>query len=135
MTDNEDKGINYKFCPGCGVKLPNMEDKYCKNCGIDLQYIKEHDKLPSVQTSSAYTAPYSTYDGTKEVLSDEEILNTQERKLWGNLASIGWPLLGFLITNGLILGIVIIIIIAFPLSQARNIIMNPFFMVLATLAT
>ncbi len=141
MTDKEDKGINWNFCPGCGMKFSNMENpKYCKNCGIDLQYIKEHNELPPDQVSPSYTqtsymAPYTSHKSTKEVLSDEEILNTKERKLWGNLASIGWPLLGFIITNGLILGIVIIIILAFPLSQARNIIMNPFFMVLATLAT
>jgi len=137
MTDNEDKGINWNFCPGCGMKFSNMENpKYCKNCGIDLQYIKEHNELPPQQISSSYTQPsYTSYKGSREVLSDEGILNTKERKLWGNLASIGWPLLGFIITNGLILGIVIIIIIAFPLSQARNIIMNPLFMVLATLAT
>ncbi len=141
MTDKEDKGINWNFCPGCGMKFSNMENpKYCKNCGIDLQYIKEHNELPPDQVSPSYTqtsymAPYTSHKSTKEVLSDEEILNTKEKRLWGKLASIGWPLLGFLITNGLILGIVIIIILAFPLSQARNIIMNPFFMVLATLAT
>jgi len=122
------------FCPGCGVKLSNVENlKHCTNCGIDLQYIREHDKLPPVQTSSSYTASY--HSGTKEVLTDEEILNTKEKRLWGNLPSIGWPLLGFLITNGIILGIVITIIIFFPLSQARNIVNNPFFMVFATLAT
>jgi len=141
MTDKEDKGINWNFCPGCGMKFSNMENpKYCKNCGIDLQYIKEHNELPPDQVSPSYTqtsymAPYTSHKSIKEVLSDEEILNTKEKRLWGKLASIGWPLLGFLITNGLILGVVIIIIIAFPLSQARNIIMNPFFMVLATLAT
>ena len=140
-----DKGINWNFCPGCGVKLPDRENlKHCTNCGIDLQYIKEHNELPPDQVSSSYTqtkvqtsyaAPHTSYKGTREVLSDEEILNTKEKRLWGNLASIGWPLLGFVITNGIILGIVIIIILAFPISQARNIIMNPIFMVFATLAT
>lgn len=145
MTDKEDKGINWNFCPGCGVKFSNMENpKYCKNCGIDLQYIKEHNELPPDQVSStyphttvqtSYTPPYTSYKGTRDVLSDEGILNTKEKRLWGKLASIGWPILGFVITNGIILGIVIIIILSLPISQARNVIMNPFFMVFATLAT
>ena len=91
--------------------------RFCPGCGVEL--------------SNVENLKYCTNCG----INLQEILKTEEKRLWGNLASIGWPLLGFFITNGIILGIVIIIILLVPISQARSIITNPFFMVFATLAT
>ena len=147
MTDNEEKKnkIEWKFCPGCGTKLPSIERlRFCIKCGVDLKHIKEHKTLPPTQSSyppsqtmaqPSYAASYPPYKKDREMLSDEEILHTKDKKLWGNLPSIGLPLLGFLATNGLVLGILIILIFIVPIDMVFNIISNPFFLVLTMLVT
>lgn len=130
MTDKE-----WDYCPSCGVKLPNIDVvKFCTNCGLNLEYVKEHKTLPPPQARPTYVSP-TYYKSYKPVLSDDEILYTKGRRLWGNLPSIGFPLLAFLVMNALILGILFAIILIIPNTEfVRSIIANPFFMVLTTLA-
>ncbi len=148
MTDNEEKKnkIEWKFCPGCGTKLPSIERlRFCIKCGVDLKHIKEYKTLPPTQSSfphpqtmaqPSYTASYPPYKKEREMLSDDEILHTKDKKLWGNLPSIGLPLLGFVATNGLVLGILIILIFVVPNTTVLfNIISNPFFLVFTMLVT
>jgi membrane protease YdiL (CAAX protease family) len=139
------KSINWNYCPGCGSKLPSIERlKYCIKCGVDLQYIKEHKRLPHSQITypysqagvqPSYSVPYAPQKRYREVLSDEDILYTRDKRLWGNIPSIGFPLLGFIIINGIILGIVIALIFLIDTTILYNIITSPIFMVLATLVT
>ncbi len=129
-----DKG-KWTYCPNCGIKLPDIEVlNFCPNCAINLEYVKEHKALPPQQARPTYVSP-TYYNKYGPVLSDDEILHIKGRKLWGNLPSIGFPLLAFIVMNGLILGIVIAIILILPnIELVRSIISNPFFMVLSTLA-
>lgn len=133
MTDKE--LLDWDYCPSCGIKLPNIEVvKFCVNCGLDLVYVKEHKTLPPQQAIPTYVS-HTDYKSYRAVLSDDEILYTKGRRLWGNLPSIGFPLLAFIIMNGLILGILFALILILPsIDLVLSIINNPFFIVLATLA-
>jgi membrane protease YdiL (CAAX protease family) len=96
--------------------------------------VKEYKTLPPQQAPPTYTSPTS-YKSYRPVLSDDEILYTKGRRLWGTLPSIGFPLLAFIVMNGLILGILFAIILIVPsIDFARSIINNPFFLVFTTLA-
>lgn len=127
------KNIKWNFCPSCGVKLPYSENlKFCTNCGIDLVYFKEHKTLPPTNITS--TSISQTSKSSFNILSDDEILYTRKKKLWGNLASIGLPLLAFVIMNGLILGIVLsLVLIIGDINFVINLVYNPFFIVFSTL--
>ena len=130
-----DKEVKWKYCPSCGMKLPNVEGlRFCTQCGLDLAYIKEHKTLPVRQVTPTYAAQ-TFYKPYREVLSDDEILYTKGRRLWGNLPSIGLPLLGFIVMNGLILGIILALVFLVPnIDLVISMISNPFFIVLSTLA-
>ena len=133
MTDKE--LLDWDYCPSCGMKFPNIEVlKFCTNCGLDLEYVKEYKTLPPQQAHPTYVSS-TYYKSYGPALSDDEILYTKGRRLWGNLPSIGFPLLAFIVMNGLILGILFALIIILPsIDLVLSIINNPFFMVLATLA-
>ena len=135
-SNKEDrKDFNWEYCPSCGMKLPNIEGlKYCTNCALDLEYIKEHKALPPRQVAPTYRTP-TYYRPYRQVLSDDEILYTKGRRLWGKLPSIGLPLLGFIVMNALILGIMFALILLIPnIDLVRSIITNPFFALFSTLA-
>jgi len=134
MTDKE-KELDWDYCPSCGMKFPYIEVlKFCVNCGLDLEYVKEYKTLPPLQAHPTYVSS-TYYKSYGAVLSDDEILYTKGRRLWGNLPSIGFPLLAFIVMNGLILGILFALILILPsIDLVLSIINNPFFMVLATLA-
>ncbi|MFX0070719.1 MAG: CPBP family intramembrane glutamic endopeptidase [Candidatus Hermodarchaeota archaeon] len=131
--------INWDFCPYCGTKLTvSGKANFCTNCGLDLEYVKQHKKLPpkysrpnyaQPQTYSQYPSYQTQYYRQREILSDDEILDTKGRKLWGVLQSIGYPLLAFLIMNGIIIGIVILLLFTYPAA-----LFSPIFMVTATFA-
>ncbi len=146
MTDNKEfksldtmnKKINdgkWMYCPKCGMKFPDIEVlNFCPNCAINLEYVKEHKTLPPQQAPPTYVSP-TYYKSQRPVLSDDEIYYTKGRRLWGNLPSIGFPLLAFIVMNGLILGIIFAIILIIPnIDLVFSIITSPFFMVLSTLA-
>ena len=130
-----DKEVKWEYCPSCGIKLPNVEKlRFCTQCGLDLAYVQEHKTLPMRQITPTY-ATQTYYKPYREVLSDDEIIYTKGRRLWGILPSIGLPLLGFIVMNGLILGIIFALIFIVPnIDFVISIISNPFFIVLSTLA-
>ena len=108
------KNFEWEYCPSCGIKLPRVEGlRFCTKCGIDLVYIKEHKSLPPSQLIPTYQ-PQTYYRTYRETLSDDEILYTKGRRLWGNLPSIGLPLLAFIVMNGLILGIIFALVFIIP---------------------
>ncbi len=103
---------DWKFCPICGNKLQNIQNlKFCTVCGTDIQYIKDYKKLKPRYTSNPYKSPtqYSLYDTPPiyygpELLSDENLIDNKDHKLWGTTASIGLPVIALLIMNGLVGG-------------------------------
>lgn len=117
-------------------------------------YLKEHKELPPrsheyppVQQQPSpypyqpspypypqYSQAYGPYAPALEKISEEYILDTRGRKLWGILASIGIPLAAFVILNLLIVGIeVLLIFTATDYNSLLNFITSPLFLVLSSL--
>ncbi|MFX0186483.1 MAG: CPBP family intramembrane glutamic endopeptidase [Candidatus Hodarchaeota archaeon] len=142
MTNSEDKKISWSYCPGCGNKLPKIDKlNFCTHCGIDLNYILKHKTLPPRQITSKYLPRMPShpqqvyYKPYKTLITDDNILDTKDRELWGTLASIGFPLLAFVIMNVILIGIMIgIILSTYPyFDYGINIVTNQLFLVLITL--
>ncbi len=147
------KKINWSFCPSCGNKLPKIDSlKFCTRCGIDLQYLKEHKTLPSHQQPRTYTryesypnypqysqasrypVTYGRYRPLVEKISDEDLTNTKNRKLWGKLASIGIPLAGFGVMNLLAVGFIILLaIFTLDYESLYNLATSDLFIILTSL--
>ncbi|TFG23977.1 MAG: CPBP family intramembrane metalloprotease [Promethearchaeota archaeon] len=163
MTDNEEQKIEWTYCPACGSAIPSIERiRFCIKCGVDLYYIKEHKTLPSRQEENTYAQPrgypsppayykqdkvmskdaildnkdnsQGRYDGPYGLITDDKLLDTKERRLWSGWASISIPLLGFLAMQGVLFGIIILIVfIVMDINAIINIVLNPFFLVIITL--
>lgn len=134
--------INWSYCPGCGIKLPQIEKlNFCTHCGLDLNYIKQHKTMPSPRQISTYKqsmpsyAPQVYQKPSKTLIADDEILETEDKELWGTGASIGFPLLAFIMMNSILIGIIIAIVMStYPnLEYGLNFVTNPLFLVFATL--
>ncbi len=162
MTDNDQK-IEWKYCPSCGYELPSIERlRYCIKCGVDLYYIKQHKTLPSRQEANPYVQPkvYPSptayykpdkvmsnqaildtkdnslvhYDAPYGLVADDKLLDTKERRLWTGWASISIPILGFIAMQGILFGIIILmVLIVNDVNTVINIVLNPFFLVIITL--
>ncbi|MFX1298759.1 MAG: CPBP family intramembrane glutamic endopeptidase [Promethearchaeota archaeon] len=131
---------NWSFCPVCGSKIPQIQNlKFCVKCGLNIQYIKEHKRIPLQQAQNPYIKP-TTYPqsyirpiklGPKK-LSDEEILNTKDRELWGTWPSIGIPLGAFLLMDLVTAGILFIIMFfSVKMEFLYDLISNPYFFILS----
>ena len=146
MSDNE---ISWKHCPGCGERLQNLDtQKFCINCGLDLLYVKQHKTLPPQPVPTTY-APIKSYQPSfkpvqsyqpsvvdykkYEPLSDDEVRDTSGRVLWGKWASIGIPLVAFVVMNCILLIFILALILIVPIDVALTIVMNPLFIILLTL--
>ena len=132
----------WSFCPVCGEKIPNIQKlKFCISCGTNLIYIKEHRRLAPQKrinpyiNPSLYPQPYTSpiIYGPKKI-SDDEILETKDHKLWGTTASIGVPLGAFLLMNFLSAGIILVIIIyfSFNLEVLYDFLINPYFLIFSS---
>lgn len=125
-TNNSQESINFdwKFCPICGNKLPTIQNlKYCIVCGTDIKYIKENKKLRPAYTSNPYKSPMlysqdkprsipSIYYGPEKI-SDENLIDNKEHKLWSTTASIGLPFAALLLMQGLIGGFLTLVMFLF----------------------
>ncbi|MHA1489636.1 MAG: CPBP family intramembrane glutamic endopeptidase [Promethearchaeota archaeon] len=148
------KKMDWGFCPSCGNKLPEIDRlRFCTRCGIDLQYLKEHKtlppqhqqpkaytqyenypKYPQYSQNAQYPVTYGRYRPFIEKISDEDLTNTKNRKLWGKLASLGIPLAGFVVMNAIVLGfIVLIALFTLDYESLYNLITSNFFIVLTSL--
>ncbi|MFX0028382.1 MAG: CPBP family intramembrane glutamic endopeptidase [Candidatus Hermodarchaeota archaeon] len=143
-TDKKQKPnkSNWLFCPVCGKNLPKIQNlKYCTKCGIDVNYIKEHKRLPPPRTTNPYKSQVSypqyqalpIYYGPPKI-SDEELIDNKNHKLWGTFYSIGIPLLAFLFMN-IILGgfLTFITYITRDIDILYDLISNSYFISFASL--
>ncbi|MFO8018342.1 MAG: CPBP family glutamic-type intramembrane protease [Promethearchaeia archaeon] len=141
----------WEFCPNCGAKLPKIENlRFCINCGTDLQYIKNHKKVPAAgpknpyknaqehpQTqkyvpSQQYSQPQSyIYDySERQEKIEEENIETTDKKLWGISASIGIPLLAFIVMNLAVVGVMVIVtLFIYDLEVLYNLLTSPIFII------
>lgn len=161
QSKDEEVPKKWTFCPYCGSKLPDIERlRFCTSCGLDLEYLREHktyppDFNPNIQSDSVPANPYKipnaatksyspvyqqqsypqyfSYGSSVNKLKDEEISST-DKKLWGTAASLLVPILGFIIMNGLIVGLLIVLVFFVPnLDALMGLISNPLFFILTSL--
>ncbi|MFW9939739.1 MAG: CPBP family intramembrane glutamic endopeptidase [Candidatus Thorarchaeota archaeon] len=105
--DQESVKLDWEFCPICGNKIPKIQNlKFCMKCGTNIKYIKDYKKLPTTQSQNPYKSQvvYPQYQpppinyGLPKI-SDEELTNNKNYKLWGPSVSIGLPFGAFLLMN------------------------------------
>ena len=127
--DQDSTNPDWKFCPICGNQLPNIQNlKFCTVCGTDIKYIKDYKKLRPTSPSNPYT-PSTTHSHYKspqifyglELITDENLIDNKNHKLWGTTASIGLPLAALLVMQGVVGGFLTLIMV---LSNDLSIILN-----------
>ena len=133
---------DWMFCPICGHNLPKVQNlKFCTKCGTNLKYIKENKRLPTSQNINPYKSqisprqyqpPLISYGPPK--ISDKELVDNKEHKLWGTFHSIGISLLAFLFMN-IILGgfLAFVSFITLDIEIIYDLISNPYFISLISL--
>ncbi|MFX0082057.1 MAG: CPBP family intramembrane glutamic endopeptidase [Candidatus Hodarchaeota archaeon] len=134
--DQESVKLDWEFCPICGHSLPKIKNfKFCTKCGTNIKYIKEHKKLPTSQSQNPYKSqelypqyqqPHVYYGPPK--ITDEELINNKEHKLWGTSISIGLPLGAFLLMNFVLGGfLAFIAFFNFNLDRIYELFSNSYF--------
>ncbi|TKJ20798.1 MAG: hypothetical protein CEE42_14515 [Promethearchaeota archaeon Loki_b31] len=145
MNENEnlDDSTNIEFkwlyCPICGTKIPQIKNIiYCIKCGVDLQYINTHMRMPSRKNIRYLGSPeafsqqnfYLSNKPLRKKLSEEELLNLEDQKLWGSFASIGITAAAYVLMNFVeVLVIVIFILFTFNLESVLEFLVNPYFII------
>ena len=129
--NDEEKPVNYglkwAFCPICGQQIPEQKKiKYCVKCGVDLYYVQEHMRIPSSYISKPTIA---------QRISDEEILNLKNRRLWSSTSSLSLPFAAFIFMN-IIAFALIFIILMFNLGSGNifDLVTNPYLTIFSSLA-
>lgn len=136
MSIKEDSSRDKKwlYCPGCGNKLPSIQNlKFCMKCGLDIDYIRSHGEIsPHQSNQTSYTYPPIRYGIEK--LSIEELLEQKDTQIWNVGASIGIPILAFVIMTFLGTGILMLIVLAnFNLNYLEELATNIYFVALSSL--
>ncbi|MFX0035125.1 MAG: CPBP family intramembrane glutamic endopeptidase [Candidatus Hermodarchaeota archaeon] len=144
--NSKDKSVlnenEWSFCPVCGNKIPKIQNlQFCVRCGTNLKYLKQHKNfLPKKETNpyiqaSQYPSSLTpiTFYGPEKI-SDDDIINTIDKRLWGTTTSIGIPLGSFLLMNFVVFGFFVLIAsISFDLDILYDLISNSYFIILSTL--
>ena len=131
--------LKWAFCPICGTKIPQIERiQYCIKCGVDLQYINTHMRMPSRKNTISFVTPTASYGVRKpsrEKITEEDLLNLQDKKLWSSLTSLGMTAAAFFAMY-LITSVVVFIFVFFSSSieEAFNLILNPYFIIFSSFA-
>ncbi len=141
-NSNEIK-LRWSYCPICGTIIPKVKNiKFCTKCGVDLIYINTHMRMPprkntislGPRTSTTYQ-PYSFRPPRplRKRLSEEDILNLKEEKLWGSFASIGMTAAAFLLMNSVaILAVIVFVFFSFNLDTIYDILANPYLIIFSS---
>jgi len=140
-SDPKNIKLEWDFCPFCGEKLPVLKElRYCTSCGLDLVFLKENKKLPpNFLDKKLQEKPYLSPDQIRvqdiDKISDEDILNTKNRKLWTIFVSIGVPIASFFIMNFVAVIIMIFyLLFSSSLEEFLNISTNPYFLIVTSFA-
>jgi len=144
--DNSDAKIKlrWSYCPICGTKIPEVKNiKFCTKCGVDLIYINTHMRMPPrkntislVSRDSTTYKPYSfkPIRPLRKKLSQDDLLNLKEEKLWSSSASIKITTMAFLLMNFLaFLAVFVYVLFSFSLAGIYDILANPYFIIFSSL--
>ena len=140
--DNSDEiKLRWSYCPICGTKIPEVKNiKFCTKCGVDLIYINTHMRMPP-RKNTILLNPQTTYQPysfrpprpLRKKLSEENLLNLKEEKLWGSFASIGMTAAAFLLMNFVaVLAVIIFVFFSFNLAAVYDILANPYFIIFSS---
>ena len=148
MNENEnlDDAANIKFkwlyCPICGTKIPQIKNiQYCIKCGVDLQYVNTHMRMPSRKNISYLGSPeaisqqnfYLSNKPLRKKLSEEELLNLKDQKLWGTSASIGITAVAYILMNFVaVLVVMLYIFFTFNLENVLDSLESPYFIIISS---
>jgi membrane protease YdiL (CAAX protease family) len=136
MSEKKDSSAYKKwlYCPGCGNKLPPIQNlKFCIKCGLNLSSFRKSQKNSSYQTKFISETAQPIQYGI-EKLSIEELLRANNKQLWGISASIGLPILAFIIMSFLGAGILIFIaLFNLNLKYLEELATNTYFVVFSSL--
>lgn len=130
--ENKENKKKWIYCPSCGIRLPDIDkQKFCMKCGLNLENFKNTRSSKSSNTLIVQPFYYNRRDFTK--ISENEILDLGEKRLWSSLVSIGIPIAAFILMNF----IALIITFFFMLSVANlddlvNIVLNPYFIIVTS---
>jgi membrane protease YdiL (CAAX protease family) len=138
----ESSESDWMFCPICGHDLPKIQNlKFCTKCGTNIKYVKENKRLPASSSLNPYKsrAPYPQYQpppiyyGPPKI-SDEELIDNKEHKLWGTKHSIGLALGAFLLMDLIVTGFLMFItFITLDVDIIYDIVSNTYFLSLISL--
>ncbi len=137
-SDPKNIKLEWVFCPFCGYKLPVLKElRFCTSCGLDLVFLKENKKLPpNFLDKKLQEKPYLYPDQMRvheiDKISDEDILNTKNRKLWTIFTSIGIPIASFFIMTFIAVIIMIFYLLFSSIEEFMNISTNPYFLIITS---
>ena len=146
LDDSRKSKLKWVYCPICGTKIPQVENiQYCIKCGVDLQYINTHMRMPprrniislATPTASSYQ-PYSygVRKPVREKITEEDLLNLQDKKLWSSLTSLGMTAAAFFTMNlvalVVLIPVIIVMFFSFSIEETYNVIANPYFIIFSS---
>lgn len=139
LDDSTNIKLKWLYCPICGTKIPQIKNiQYCIKCGVDLQYINTHMRMPSRKNTRYLVSPeaisqqnfYQSYKPLRKKLSEEDLLNLEDEKLWGSFASIGITTAAYVLMNFVaVLVVVIFILFTFNLENVLDFLVSPYFII------
>ena len=122
--------VKWAYCPICGTKIPQVENiQYCIKCGVDLQYINAHKRMPHHKNIISPVTPTPL----RKRLTEDDLLNLKDKKIWGSGPSLGMTAAAFFTMN-LVAFFAVFIFMFFPLSleELYNIIASPYFIIFSS---
>ena len=142
LDDSANNEFKWLYCPICGTKIPQIKNIiYCIKCGVDLQYINTHMRMPSRKNTRYLGSPeaisqqnlYLSNKPLRKKLSEEELLNLEDQKLWDSFASIGITAAAYVLMNFVAVFVVIIFILfTFNLENVLDFLVSPYFIIIAS---
>lgn len=128
--------LKWAYCPICGTKIPQVENiQFCIKCGVDLQYINTHMRMPPRKKTPSSYQTYSSKltQPKKKRLSEDDLLNLKDKRLWSGGASLGMTALAYALMNFLAIIAVFIFIFFLPsLEEIYNILEDPYFIIFSS---
>ncbi|MFX1503204.1 MAG: type II CAAX prenyl endopeptidase Rce1 family protein [Promethearchaeota archaeon] len=128
--------LKWAFCPICGTKIPEIENiQFCIKCGVDLQYINTHMRMPPRKDVISVSKPYTSKltKPKRKRISEDDLLNLEDKKLWGPGASIGITMAAFALMNMVaFIGVFIFVFFLPSLEEIYNIIESPYFIIFSS---